>query len=166
MRKANEDDMHRIIEIYNATISSRMATGDTEAVTVESRREWFAKHSQQRPIFVEEIDGHVAAWVSFESFYGRPAYHLTAEISIYVDGKYRSRGLGSRLLDEAVSLCPSLGLKKLVAYIFAHNRSSLALFEKHGFATWGLLPEVAEMDGELYSLSILGLDLSAKNTGG
>jgi len=40
--------------------------------------------------------------------------------------------MGFRLLDNAIKLCPSLGLKKLVAYIFSHNTGSLELFRKHG----------------------------------
>ncbi len=163
MRQANENDLPRIVEIYNSTIDSRVATADTEKVTVESRREWFEKHSEKRPILVEEIDGDIAAWVSFESFYGRPAYHLTAEISMYIDAYYRGKGLGYKLLDEAVKLCPTLGLENLVGYIFSHNIGSLALFKKYGFSKWGELPEVAEMDGNLYSLSILGLKLTAHN---
>ena len=162
MRVANEDDLPRIVEIYNATISSRLATADIEAVTVESRRDWFAAHSDKRPIFVEEIDGTVVAWVSFESFYGRAAYHQTAEISIYVDAPCRGRGLGSKLLTASIKLSPSLGLKNLLAYIFSHNAGSLRLFEKQGFSIWGELPDVAEMDGDLFSLSILGLHLCSE----
>ncbi|MFC1863829.1 GNAT family N-acetyltransferase [Thermodesulfobacteriota bacterium] len=161
MRLANENDLPRIVVIYNSTIPSRMATADTKEVTLESRVDWFLKHSDTRPIFVEEIDGNIVSWVSFESFYGRPAYHLTAEISIYVDAQHRGQGIGSKLLDESIKLCPSLGLKNLVAYIFSHNKDSLALFEKQGFTKWGELPEVAEMDGKLYSLLILGLRLDS-----
>jgi len=157
MRLATEADLPRIVEIYNSTIDSAMATADTEKVSVASKREWFSKHSKNRPIFVEEDDKNVVAWVSFESFYGRPAYHLTAEISIYIDLRYRGQGMGFKLLDDSITLSPSLGLKNLVAYIFSHNHISLQLFRKHGFQQWGELPEVAEIDGNLYSLSILGL---------
>ena len=59
MRRANENDLPGIVEIYNSTIESRAATADTEKVTVESRREWFGKHSEKRPILVEEIDGNL-----------------------------------------------------------------------------------------------------------
>jgi len=160
MRLANEADLPRIVEIYNSTIFSAMATADTEKVSVASRSEWFRKHSKNRPLFVEEVDQNVVAWVSFESFYGRPAYHLTAEISIYIDARYRGQGMGFKLLDNAIKLCPSLGLKKLVAYIFSHNTGSLELFRKHGFKQWGELPQVAEIDGDLYNLSILGLTVT------
>lgn len=160
MRSANNDDLQRIVEIYNSTISTRMATADIEPVTVKSKREWFEKHSKKRPIFVEEIDGVVVAWISFESFYGRPAYHLTAEISIYIDNQFRGKGVGSKLLEESLKLCSRLRIKNIIGFIFSHNIRSLRLFEKYGFSRWGELPEIAEIDGNLYSLSILGLKIT------
>ena len=39
---------------------------------------------------------------------------------------------------------------------FSHNDPSLRLFKSFGFAEWGKLPEIAEMDGKEFSLSILG----------
>ena len=98
----------------------------------------------------------VAAWVSFESFYGRPAYSKTAEISIYVDAAYRGMGLGRRLLQEALDMTPSLNIKTIVAFIFSHNEPSIRLFEAFDFVEWGRLPDVAEMEGREYSLSIYG----------
>jgi len=157
MRHATQADLPRIVEIYNSTIASRQVTSDVEPVTVESRRAWFERHSpDRRPCLVHDIGGQAAAWVSFEPFYGRPAYEHTAEISIYVAAEHRGRGLGRRLLDEAIALAPRLGIRTLVGCIFAHNGPSLRLFASAGFRQWGLLPDVAEMDGREYSLAILG----------
>jgi phosphinothricin acetyltransferase len=39
-RDATLQDLERIVEIYNSTISSRMVTADTEPVSVESRIRW------------------------------------------------------------------------------------------------------------------------------
>ncbi|MDX8404858.1 MAG: N-acetyltransferase family protein [Mariprofundus sp.] len=159
MRLAEADDLVRIVEIYNATIASRVATADLDEVSLESKRAWFESHSQRRPIFVKEVDGHVAGWASFENFYGRPAFHMTAELSIYVDQAYRGRGIGFHMLEQAIGVSPSLGLRNLLAFIYAHNRPSIKLFEKGGFLLWGKLPAVAEMDGHYYDVLILGLDL-------
>jgi phosphinothricin acetyltransferase len=52
MRKANENDLERIVAIYNSTIASRRSTADTVPVTVESRREWFLEHDEKRPLLV------------------------------------------------------------------------------------------------------------------
>jgi len=165
MRPAQANDLTRIVEIYNATISSRMATADTEPVSVESRRPWFEKHTDRRPIFVMQVDDDVVGWASFENFYGRPAFHLTAELSVYVDERYRGRGIGGRLLASCIDRAPSLGLLKLVAYIFGHNSPSLSLFNKHGFTVWGTLPAIAEMDGCFYDVVILGRDLTGMTQG-
>ncbi len=161
MRVANGDDLRAIVAIYNSTIPSRQSTADVREVTTEEKREWFERHTpDRRPILVHEIEGKVAAWVSFESFYGRPAYDHTAEISIYVAPEHRKKGLGRKLLQEAMGLAPGLGIKTLVGYIFSHNLPSLRLFASLGFSEWGRLPRVAEMDGREYSRSILGIRLN------
>ncbi|WP_316900312.1 N-acetyltransferase family protein [Pseudodesulfovibrio indicus] len=157
MQPATEQDLPRIVAIYNSTVPTRIATADTEEVSVESRQEWFRRHTPgKRPILVERIDGEVAAWVSFESFYGRPAYDHTAEISIYIAPEFRRQGLGRKLLKEALDMTPALDIKTIVGYIFSHNEGSMRLFRSFGFEEWGRLPDIAEMDGKDYSLSILG----------
>jgi len=47
-----------------------------------------------------------------------------------------------------------------IIHVSGHNKPSLKLFEKHGFAEWGLFPGIAEMDGKRYDLKILGRELS------
>jgi len=107
-----------------------------------------------------EVDLTVAGWLSFQSFYGRPAYHKTAEVSVYVSSSYRRRGIARRLLSEAIDRSPSMGLTRLVGYIFAHNEPSLQLFDIFGFQRWGYLPGVAELDGIERDLVIVGLSIA------
>jgi phosphinothricin acetyltransferase len=156
-RLATRADLTRIVEIYNSTIASRMVTADLEPVSVESRESWFGDHRPgSRPLWVVDRDGEVAAWLSFSSFYGRPAYDATAEVSIYVDERYRRRGLGAYLLGAAIEHAPAIAVKTLLGFIFAHNLTSLALFERFGFARWGHLPRVAVLDGIERDLVIVG----------
>ncbi len=157
MRLAKPDDLPAIVAIYNSTVPTRQATADTHEVTVGAKKEWFERHiPEKRPLLVHEIEGAVVAWVSFESFYGRPAYDHTAEVSVYVSPEHRRKGLGRQLLEEAILLTPKLGIKTLVGYVFSHNGPSLRLFKSLGFQEWGKLPNIAEMDGKEYSLLILG----------
>ncbi len=163
MRSATVDDLPAIVAIYNSTIPSRLATADTAEVTVESRMEWFRQHDPARhPLLVHEDGGKVVAWVSFQAFYGRPAYDHTAEISIYVAPESRGQGLGKRLLLEALGMTSRLGIKTVLAFVFSHNEPSVRLFKSAGFEEWGRLPGVAEMDGREYSLTILGKQVSAE----
>lgn len=157
MRIATEKDLKDIVAIYNSTISTRQSTADTSEVSVASRLEWFRQHDpEKRPLLVHEDSGKVVGWVSFQSFYGRPAYDHTAEISIYISPQYRGKGLGRLLLEESLKLTEPLFIKNVVCFIFSHNTPSIRLFKSFGFEEWGTLPNVAEMDGNEYSLSIIG----------
>ncbi|MGL4411951.1 MAG: GNAT family N-acetyltransferase [Bacteroidales bacterium] len=158
IRDAKRGDLVRIVDIYNSTIASRLVTADTEPQSVDSKMRWFDEHnSHSRPLWVVQGDSHeVVAWVSFQSFYGRPAYDATAEISIYLSPEHRGRGLGDYLLRYSIEKAPLFGVKTLLGFIFSHNEPSINLFKKNGFEQWALLPNIAQLDGIERSLAILG----------
>lgn len=157
IRNAAIDDLPAIVEIYNAAIPGRMATADLDPVSVESRRAWFEEHSpDRRPLWVTEDADVICAWLSFQSFYGRPAYSATAELSVYVAPQAHRRGYGRILLQRALERAPDLGIKTLLGFIFGHNEPSLALFRGFGFEAWAHLPRVAELDAIERDLLILG----------
>jgi phosphinothricin acetyltransferase len=157
IRNAVETDLRAIVTIYNASIPGRLATADLNPVSVESRLEWFSQHSStSRPILVMETDKVILGWLSFQSFYGRPAYQATAEISIYVSPVYQRQRVAYKLLENAIAFSPSLGLNTLLGFIFAHNQPSIKLFELFGFQTWGHLPQVANLDAIERDLLIMG----------
>lgn len=156
-RTAKRDDLEQIVEIYNATVPSRQVTADTIPVSVESRIAWFEEHAPDfRPLWVAEADDRIVGWLSFSSFYGRPAYHKTVELSVYVHESFRRRGLGAHFLQKAIDEAPSLDVSTLLGVIFAHNEPSLRLFAKFGFARWGELPKVAILDGIERDVVIMG----------
>lgn len=154
---AKLQDLEAIVSIYNETIASRMVTADLEPVSVESRMPWFHDHTPDfRPLWVMKSEGKIIAWLSFQSFYGRAAYYSTAEISIYITTDYRSKGIGSLLLEHAISYCPQINVNNVLGFVFAHNEPSLLLLRKHGFEQWAYLPQVAVLDGIERDLVILG----------
>lgn len=157
VRDATIADLPRIVGIYNETIPGRMVTADLQPVTVEQRLPWFERHSPaKRPLWVAESRQGIVGWISFESFYGRPAYDATAEVSLYVATAVQRQGIGSFLLAQALTRAPQLGMKTLLGFIFSHNMPSIALFQKFGFSTWGHYPDVALLDGVERSLTVLG----------
>ena len=160
IRNAHAEDLAQIVGIYNAAIPARMATGDLESVSVESRDPWFKTHRPEKyPLIVAEENDGVAlmGWGSLTAFYGRAAYRHTAEVSVYVDPDHMRKGLANALIDELIARCPKLEIKTLLAFIFGHNAPSVRLFEGKGFVRWGHLPEIADLDGVERDLDIYGL---------
>ncbi|ASZ13348.1 GNAT family N-acetyltransferase [Chitinophaga pendula] len=156
-RHASEADLPAIVDIYNSTIPGRMVTADTEPVTVASREAWYHAHSpERRPLWMMELDGQVAGWISLQNFYGRPAYNGTAELSIYLHKSSRGKGLGRKALQFAIDQCPSLGVNNLMGIIFAHNEPSIKLFQSMGFEQWAFMPDIAVLDNITRSVVILG----------
>jgi phosphinothricin acetyltransferase len=157
IRDATEADLPDIVKIHNAAIASRISTAQLDPVTVEGRREWFRAHSPiQYPLWVAELDGAIAAWLSFREFLPRCAYRGTVEVSVYVSEQFRRSGVGKTILQEAIARGPQLGMHSLVGLIFGHNEPSIALFRVAGFERWGLLPGVARVDETPRDLTIFG----------
>ena len=147
IRIATEADLPAIVAIYNAAVPGRMATADTEQVSLESRREWFAGHTPDRhPLWVDERAGEIAGWLSLGAFYNRPAWDITAEVSVYVAPAHWRQGIAGGLMETAIAASPALGLRVLVGIIFGHNGPSLALFRRFGFEEWGFMPRATELD--------------------
>lgn len=167
LRDAVVGDLPAIVEIYNSTIPSRVVSADTEPISVEDRSDWFCEHEpSRRPIWMMDDEGEVAGWLSLSDFYdARPAYHATAEIGVYVREDYRGKGVGRRLVEEAIRRGPELGLKTLTAGAFAHNEASVRLFEGMGFREWAHFPRVAELDGVEIDLVVMGLRLDEQADG-
>lgn len=156
IRNATQTDLQAIVAIYNESIPQRTATADTQPISVASRLNWYRDRPTNRPLWVVEVDRGIVGWLSFQSFYGRPAYRHTAEVSIYITAAYQRQGIGTALLTRAIAQSPELNLKTLLAFVFGHNQPSIKLFTRHGFQTWGHLPRIAELDGIERDLVILG----------
>jgi L-amino acid N-acyltransferase YncA len=157
IRDAIGTDLPAIVAIYNASVPSQTVTADLEPITVESRMDWFWKHSpDRRPLWVLEKEGTIAGWLGMQTFYGRPAYNATVEISLYISPDFQRQGIGSTLLQYAIAQSPSLGVTTLLAIVFAINVPSVTLLKRFDFKQWGYLPNVVRFGEREGDVMILG----------
>ncbi len=160
IRIASQEDLARIVAIYNQAIAQGNCTADTEPLTVAQRRDWLDGHNPERyPIYVmEERDTEeISGWCSLSAHRrGRKALQHVAEISYYVDKAYRDCGVGTRLIQHALTQAPLLGLHNLFAILLDCNQISVALLEKNGFSRWGHLPDIAEFPDKICGQFIYG----------
>ena len=90
----------------------------------------------------------------------RPGYFITSDLAVYLHLDYQGKRLGTYLLSEAVRHAPALGIEVLAVTIFASNRASIRLFERHGFERWGFMPRVARLERIEHDLVMMGRRLA------
>ena len=161
IRKAEFKDLIAINEIYNQAVDSK-STADICHISSENRILWFNQHEPDKyPIFVAENDNSVVGWLSVSPYRpGRMALKHTAEIRYYIHKDFHKQGIGTLLLNYAVSKAPEYNFRNYLTIILEHNSGSIRLMEKTGFEKWGFLPEVADFDGELCGHLYYGLKIS------
>ena len=161
IRSATSKDYSEIVKIYNHAVDEKFATADTQHVTLESRKDWFAQHSAQTyPIYVAEQDGEIIGWCSLSPHRpGRKALRTVAEISYYIHKDHRRKGVASSLINYTIESANSLGFKNLISILLDLNKPSIYILEKFGFEKWGHLPEVAYIEGVICGQFIYGKKL-------
>ena len=148
IRMAQKKDLPIINEIYNQAVRQHFCTAHLEPVSMKEREHWFSTHDPSAyPVFVALDNERLVGWISLGPYReNRQALAHVAEVSYYVDGKGRRKGVGSSLLDHALHLAPSFGFSVLIAILLNKNPASIGLLLKHGFEEWGRMPGIARID--------------------
>src|SRR5580698_4105876 len=103
IRIAGENDLADILAIYNDVIINTTAVYSEQPHTLQMRKDWFLdRFSNNFPVFVADINCDVAGFSSFGHFRAWPCYRFTVEVSVYVDAKYRGKGISKILLQSLI----------------------------------------------------------------
>lgn len=146
-RQAKEEDLPRIMEVYNQAVTDCYCTAHLEEVDMAYMENWLKNHlGATATVQVVEVDRKVCGWYSLGPYRpGRQALAHVAEVSYYLHRSCRGRGLGSALMEHALGKASVMGISVLLAILLAKNPASIALLEKHGFERWGSLPGIAHI---------------------
>ena len=138
-----ERHLEAIRAIYNHEIAHTTALYEYEPRSAEVMAAWWAaKRGAALPVLgVEGEPGVLAGFASWGPFRPFPAYLHTVEHSVYVDRRFRGRGVGRALLAALVDLARERGLHVMVGVIDAANAASVALHRRLGFVHCGTVRE-------------------------
>lgn len=162
IRPYRPDDLPALLAIFNDAIVNTTAIWVDEVVDLDNRRAWVAgREAAGYPILVADIDGAVAGYASFGDFRPFPGYRRSVEHSIYVDSRFRRRGLADALLTALEPPARTLGKHVLIGGIGADNVASIALHAKHGYVEVGRMPEVGLKFGAWQTLVFMQKVLAA-----
>lgn len=157
IRDADKPDLPAVLAIHNTNIAESTAIWDTHEVDLDDRLAWFADRSAAGlPILIAEIDGEVAGYASYGPWRPKSGYRFTVENSVYVDDRFRRRGVATALLAELVTrAADSHRVHAMIAAIESGNTASIALHERFGFRTVGELPEVGRKFDRWMDLTLM-----------
>lgn len=146
-----ETDWPAVADVYRQGIESGHATFETE---VPSRGAWDAGHLKA-PRLVAREGERLLGWGALSPVSDRCVYGGVAEVSVYVAGEARGRGIGRRLLEELVAASEAAGIWTLQAGIFPENEASLAIHRACGFRMVGRRERLGRLAGEWRDVILL-----------
>lgn len=155
IRRAVIEDLPQLLEIYNYEILHGVATFDEKEKTYEERKRWFEQFTGKYPLLVEEREGKIAGYVGAYKLFPKPAYDISAEVTLYISPEFRRQGIGELLLKELLEVVKNEGeIEQLFSLITGTNIASKRLHEKLGFEYDGVLKKSGRKFGERLDVDI------------
>lgn len=132
----------KVKEIYEEGIATGNATFETAAPSWE---DWDANHVKV-PRLVAIENEEIVGWAALTKVSGRCIYAGVGEVSVYVSGSQRGKGIGRRLLQALISESEKNNYWTLQAGIFPENKSSIKIHEDCGFRLIGVREKIGKMN--------------------
>ena len=157
IRQGERADLPAIVDIYNHYVAETHITFDVEPTTVAARSEWFddfAAHASYK-LLVAEKAGRMVGYAHARSFRPKPAYVTSVETTVYLAPDAGGEGVGTALYLELFSALKTCDVHRAYGLIALPNEASIALHEKFGFKSVGMLSEVGRKFGRYYDVAWL-----------
>ncbi|HEU5312042.1 MAG TPA: GNAT family N-acetyltransferase [Candidatus Eisenbacteria bacterium] len=150
------EDWAAVRAIYLEGIATGNATFETEPPAWDA---WDAAHAKEPRLVAREtgepgVSGGapdplrpILGWAALTPVSGRCVYAGVGDLSVYVAGSARGRGVGKALLRALVTESERAGIWTLQAGIFPENETSLALHRSCGFREVGRRERIGKMNG-------------------
>lgn len=137
-RLAQVGDAKEIYDIYSPYVENTAFTFEYEAPGIPALMDRISNTMNTYPYIVCLIDGHVAGYTYASRHMVRAAYQWNAELSVYVDGRFRGMGIGTALYTAIIEVLKLQNVQNIFACIARDNTSSRRLHENMGFEVAGL----------------------------
>jgi phosphinothricin acetyltransferase len=150
VRDATPADVEAMAAIYDEQVRTSVATFDLEphGAAVLAGKLAAATAGSGNHVLVACVGADVVGYAHSGPFRPRPAYSGTKEVSVYVAGPARGRGVAGRLYGELLArLDADPAVHTEVAVIALPNEPSEALHRAFGFEPVGVLREVGHKLG-------------------
>ena len=147
IRFARPDDCAAILEIYGAYIETPI-TFECELPTEPEFSKRMAHISAFYPCLVCEEEGKVIGFAYAHRHMERQAYQWNAELSVYLDPSFTSKGLGKKLYAILIEMLKLQGVRTVYGGVTVPNEKSESLHKAMGFSVAGTYHHAGFKDGK------------------
>lgn len=155
-----ESDWNQVANIYSEGIKTGLATFQTDIPTWV---DWNNSHIASCRL-VAVLDNIVLGWCALSPASSRCVYAGVAEVSIYINKKYKGQGIGTDLLTNLIKHSEENGFWTLYSGIIRKNAVSISLHKKCGFRSIEIREKVAKMNNEKW-LDVILMERRSKTVG-
>ena len=132
MRFVTGEDAAALLRIYAQYIDTPI-TFECRLPTVEEFAGRVASICAGYPYLVWEEQEKIVGYAYAHRQKEREAYQWNAELSVYLDGDFTSRGIGKALYDALIKILRLQGIKTVYGIVTLPNEKSEQLHERMGF---------------------------------
>ncbi len=151
IRMAGMEDLTAILSIYGQYIDTPI----TFEYTLPDEAAFAARMAGilgEYPYLICEIEGEVAGYAYAHRAMERAAYQWNAELSVYIDRRFTSRGIGKALYLALISLLHLQGVKTAYGCVTIPNEKSEGLHERLGFRRLGVYRNAGYKSGRWWDV--------------
>jgi L-amino acid N-acyltransferase len=154
-----------ILDIFNEAIVNSTALYDDEPRNLATIQTWFQiKAEHNYPIIgIEDSNGRLMGFSTYGTFRTHAAYQYSVEHSVYVEAKFRGKGIGKKLVQELILLAQQQNYHTIIGGIDAENTISIKLHQSLGFTHCGSIKQVGFKFDKWLNLEFYQLILSTPN---
>ena len=137
IRLANIEDSKALLNIYSQYIDTAI-TFECVLPTEKQFKERIAGIIKDYPYLVCEENGEILGYAYAHRQMEREAYQWNAELSIYLDKNFTSKGVGKKLYYILIDILKLQGIKNVYAGVTVPNEKSKNLHLSLGFTSLGI----------------------------
>lgn len=162
VRLADPDrDAGRVAQIYRPAVEGSHISFEEVAPDAGEMARWMREVLAWTPwLAAVAEDGSLVGYAFAARHRERAAYRWSVDISVYVDARWHSRGVGRRLYDELLGFLRQQGFVNVYAGVTLPNPASVALHESIGMRRVGVYERVGYKHGVWHDVAWFGMRLS------
>lgn len=148
IRQIGPDDaaLYRAIRLQ-ALLGDPRAFGSDHETESQKPLEWYAQSARDCAVFIAFDDDTPIGMAGFFRAAGLKSRHIGYLFGVFVAPSGRRRGVGEGLIAAVIDHAKS-EVSQIRLAVGTYNHGAQALYQRHGFETYGTEPQSLLVDGE------------------